>query len=45
MMQEIPTVVVSNMPPQLLEHGDYVVLNRPYAVGGWAEGRGEKVSR
>jgi len=31
-MEEIPTMVLDPMPSSLLEHGDYVVLNRPYAV-------------
>lgn len=32
LMAEIPTVVLDPMPASLLEHGSYVVLNRPYAV-------------
>ena len=32
-MDEIPTVVVEPMPSTMLKHDDYVVLNRPYAVG------------
>ncbi len=32
-MDQIPTGVVDPMPSTLLAHGDYPVLNRPYAVG------------
>ena len=32
-MDEIPTVVVEPMPSTMIKHDDYVVLNRPYAVG------------
>ncbi|GAX76986.1 hypothetical protein CEUSTIGMA_g4433.t1 [Chlamydomonas eustigma] len=36
-MEEIPTVVVDPMPPSLLKHDDYVVLNRPYAFVEWVK--------
>lgn len=36
-MDEIPTMVVDPLPNDAVEHGWYVVLNRPYAFVQWVK--------